>query len=568
MPAGFVVVVDTAEDLDDWSPAVVDVTGMDGIAYPDDPEPEFVSINDNNIAVVTLQENNGIILINCETKEVVGSFTAGTVDLINIDTEEEGVIDQSSSLFDLPREPDGVTWLDSDHFATADEGDLDGGSRGFTVFNAEGDIVYTSGSDIDQITASVGHYPDSRSGNKGSEPENVSFGTFEGTDYLFVNIERSSTVLVYDVSDLSKPKFKQVLPANVAPEGGMAIPSRNLLVVACEKDDRGDKIRSTVVIYEYAEGDAQYPTLMSKREKNGVPIPWGALSGLSNDPSKPNMLYSMEDSFYNSNRFFTIDTRKIPATIIKATTIMDTMDLLKAENEELVNEDGTVNIDQEGLAYDGKGMFYIASEGRGTVGDEKEPFEFLNYVLAVDGSGAIHDVIKLPEDFNAMQRRYGLEGIAYHPEGYLVACLQRAWGEMDGPAILVYDLEEGEWIGHVVYPLDEPESQNGGWVGLSDISWDMDEKHFLVLERDNQGLTDAAVKRMYRIDLNVELEGQVIEKELVTDLIDIYSTIGALPMEKIEGLAYTKEGVWILNDNDGLDDNSGETQLLNLGYLD
>jgi hypothetical protein len=73
---------------------------------------------------------------------------------------------------------------------------------------------------------------------------------------------------------------------------------------------------------------------------------------------------------------------------------------------------------------------------------------------------------------------------------------------------------------------------------------------------------------MYRIDLNVELEGQVIEKELVTDLIDIYSTIGALPMEKIEGLAYTKKGVWILNDNDGLDDNSGETQLLNLGYLD
>ena len=93
-------------------------------------------------------------------------------------------------------------------------------------------------------------------------------------------------------------------------------------------------------------------------------------------------------------------------------------------------------------------------------------------------------------------------------------------------------------------------------------------KDSLVLERDNQGLTDAAVKRMYRIDLNVELEGQVIEKELVTDLIDIYSTIGALPMEKIEGLAYTKEGVWILNDNDGLDDNSGETQLLNLGYLD
>jgi len=59
-------------------------------------------------------------------------------------------------------------------------------------------------------------------------------------------------------------------------------------------------------------------------------------------------------------------------------------------------------------------------------------------------------------------------------------------------------------------------------------------KYSLVLERDNRGLTDAAVKRMYRIDLNVALEGQVIEKELGKDLIDIYSTIGALPMDKIE----------------------------------
>jgi hypothetical protein len=29
--------------------------------YPTDPEPEYVSINDNNVAVVTLQENNHIV---------------------------------------------------------------------------------------------------------------------------------------------------------------------------------------------------------------------------------------------------------------------------------------------------------------------------------------------------------------------------------------------------------------------------------------------------------------------------------------------------------------------------
>ena len=568
MPAGYIVVVDTADDIEDWIPSIVQVTGLAGILFPEDPEPEFVSINEDNIAVVTLQENNGIILIDCETKQVVGSFSAGTVDLTNIDTNEEDVIDQSSSLDGVPREPDGVTWIDASTFATADEGDMDGGSRGFTIFNTGGDVVFSSGSEIDQIVASIGQYPEARSENKGSEPENVVFGTYDGTDYLFVNSERSSVVFVYDVSDVSNPKFKQVLPANSAPEGGKTIPSRNLFVVACENDSRDDNIRSAVVIYEYGEGDAQYPTLMSKRAKNGVAIPWGALSGLSNDPMRPNMLYSIEDSFYKSSRFFTINTDKKPARITKATTIMDTMGMLTAENADLVNDDGSVNIDQEGIASDGNGMFYIASEGRGTIGDSDNPFEFLNYILAVDSAGEIHNVITLPDELNAVQSRYGLEGIAYHPEGYLVVCLQRAWGDMEGPAILVYNIEESEWIGHVVYPLDDPESQNGGWVGLSDISWTMEEKHFLVLERDNKGGLDAAVKKIYRVDLGVELDGQVVEKELVKDLIDIYSMNGALPMEKIEGMAYTAKGqVWIVNDNDGTDDNSGETQLLNLGHV-
>jgi hypothetical protein len=43
---------------------------------------------------------------------------------------------------------------------------------------------------------------------------------------------------------------------------------------------------------------------------------------------------------------------------------------------------------------------------------------------------------------------------------------------------------------------------------------------------------------------------------------------GGLVPEKIEGSAITASGnVWIVNDNDGVDDNSGETQLLNLGPL-
>ena len=38
--------------------------------------------------------------------------------------------------------------------------------------------------------------------------------------------------------------------------------------------------------------------------------------------------------------------------------------------------------------------------------------------------------------------------------------------------------------------------------------------------------------------------------------------------EKVEGSTVTVGGnVWIINDNDGVDDNSGETQLINLGTI-
>ena len=123
-------------------------------------------------------------MIDLPTKSVITSFTAGTVDLENIDTEEEGIIDQTSSLAAVPREPDGVTWISTEYFVTADEGDMDGGSRGFTIFDKSGNVVAGSGSEMDQLAASYGHYPEERSGNKGSEPENVAFGTFGGIDYL------------------------------------------------------------------------------------------------------------------------------------------------------------------------------------------------------------------------------------------------------------------------------------------------------------------------------------------------------------------------------------------------
>ncbi len=134
----------TSYDPSEWpAPVEVNVTGLSGVYVPEDPEPEFVSISDDNIAVVTLQENNAIVLIDIENQSVIDSFTAGSVNLVNIDTQDDGQILPVESKSNVVREPDGVTWMGQDYFATANEGDMLGGSRGFTIFN-KGELRHRS----------------------------------------------------------------------------------------------------------------------------------------------------------------------------------------------------------------------------------------------------------------------------------------------------------------------------------------------------------------------------------------------------------------------------------------
>ena len=123
---------------------IVDLTGLAEVAG-DDPEPEYVDINADNVAVVTLQENNHLVLVDLAGGAVVGHFAGGTVDLQGIDTEDDGLIRGNSGLEAVPREPDAVAWLDGGRFATADEGDYEGGSRGFTIFSTDGEVLFAPG---------------------------------------------------------------------------------------------------------------------------------------------------------------------------------------------------------------------------------------------------------------------------------------------------------------------------------------------------------------------------------------------------------------------------------------
>ena len=237
-PAGNVAIVTL-----DGSVNYADVRGLAGIA-PSDPEPEFVAINDEGEIVVTLLENNDMVVLD-SSGNVISDFSAGTVDLYDIDDTKDGYYMPVGSRQGVRREPDAVAWIDADHFVTANEGDYKlkrrgehkrGGSRGFTIFHKDGTIVYDSGNTFENTLAKAGYWNDKRAEKKGVEPESVTVGTYGGTRMLFVGAERANAVGVYDITDLSAPKMLQILPTGKAPEGLLALEEEGLFITSNEKD--------------------------------------------------------------------------------------------------------------------------------------------------------------------------------------------------------------------------------------------------------------------------------------------------------------------------------------------
>ena len=109
------------------------------------------------------------------------------------------------------------------------------------------------------------------------------------------------------------------------------------------------------------------------------------------------------------------------------------------------------------------------------------------YNICMDRLRSRRRHVPLPDEINDKQIRFGFEGVA--EDGELVAvAFQRAWKDDDNPMIGIWDTVASTWR-FVYYPLDAVESQNGGWVGLSEIA-PLGQGRYLVLERDNQSGPD------------------------------------------------------------------------------
>lgn len=548
-PPGTLAIFRAADGVVDCATRVApDLTGLADVAGSD-PEPEFVDINADNEIVVTLQENNHVVVLAADGS-VLSHFSAGTVDLDHVDVEEEGALTFDGSLVDVPREPDAVQWLGTDRLVTANEGDYRGGSRGFTIFSRSGEVLFDSGMAFEHEVALAGHYPEERSGNKGVEPEGMEVGTFGGERYVFLLAERSSVIGVYrDTGDA--PEFVQLLPTALGPEGAVAIPERDLLAVSNEVDLGAEGgVRSHVTLYAFGADVSTYPEIRSVYDADGRPIGWGALSGLTADPERAGILYAVNDSFYAMQpTIFTIDANDVPARIVAATPVTR-------------NGAPAQLLDLEGIVADGEGGFWLASEGRT---DRLIPHGLYH----VGADGEIDEQVPFPPELLAVERRWAAEGVTLIGDRLWIA-IQRQWpGDPDDTVKLVaYDLASGEW-GAVRYPT---EPTDVGWVGLSEIT--LHDGAVFIIERDNQIGAAARIKRLYRVSTDqlvpapLGSELPLVDKELVHDFVPDLLATGGYVVDKVEGFAVDVAGTgWVVTDNDGVDDSNGETRFFRVGDM-
>jgi hypothetical protein len=493
------------------------------------------------------------------------------VTLEGVDAVGDGVIALDDTIEDVPREPDAVAWLNSGRFATANEGDLFGGSRGFTVFDLSGRVRYDSGTSFEEIAVAHGHYPEDRSENKGTEPESIEQGTYGSTNFLFVGSERGSFVNVYELKGNRAPAFRQLLPTGLSPEGLLAIPDRGLFVASTEADDPDFGVRTTIMIYQLVSGAAAYPQIMSVDGPDGTPIPWSAMSGLVGDPADADTLYAVWDSYYSESRVFTIDVSGEPAKVVDALTVTG----------------GTGSYDPEGIAVAPDGTMWVASEGNAS---DSRP----NRLLQIDGSGAVLAEIGLPAEVLACRAASanrgslgaGYEGVTVVPgdNGYTLAIAQqRGWdyttdgcedldddptgvnaGEPEYTRIWTYDPSTGEW-GSIAYQL-EPLTTYADWTGLSEITL-LEDGSFVLIERDNKTGDYAELKTLMLITPEAMADGVVERSEkVVYDVQPDLEATNCWITDKPEGFAVAADGqAYLITDNDGVDDWSGETQFLRLG---
>lgn len=323
-----------------------------------DLEPEYITTS-NDMAYVTLQENNGLAVIDLNTlaMNVVGLGFKDWANL-SIDVQENGAVSfgKYEGLYGVYM-PDTIamySWKGADFLLTANEGDAreyfisedmseeeceaaggqdwddgeclafteeikikkldaepgsalealqmngdaddlrvtsalgdaDGnglyeaaysyGARSFTIWDQNGLVVFDSGDDFERITASLyqaafnngddENEGDSRSENKGPEPEALTVGQVGERTFAFIGLERMGGIFVYDITNPYDAFFVEYVNNRDVTEGlqvGDAIGDlapESLLFIGSDQSPTGapvlivgNEVSGTVAVYSVTQ---------------------------------------------------------------------------------------------------------------------------------------------------------------------------------------------------------------------------------------------------------------------------------------------------------------------------
>ncbi len=146
------------------------------------------------------------------------------------------------------------------------------GARSFTIWDSSGLVVFDSGDQIARVTASIHgnafnnnedeNKGDTRSDDKGAEPEALTLGKVGDRLFAFVGLERMGTIMVFDITNPYDVKFQDYfynrglepsadISGDLAPEGMTFVPAAQsatneaLLIV-------GNEISGSIAVWEIA----------------------------------------------------------------------------------------------------------------------------------------------------------------------------------------------------------------------------------------------------------------------------------------------------------------------------
>ena len=148
------------------------------------------------------------------------------------------------------------------------------GGRSFSIWDIEtGAQVFDSGSDFERITAlrfaedfnnnNDEHDGESRSDDKGPEPEALAVGTINGHQYAFIGLERMGGIMVYDISNPFAPSYVQYInnrnfsiePSDITDAGDLGPESIQFISADDSPNNKpliivGNEVSGTTTIYQ------------------------------------------------------------------------------------------------------------------------------------------------------------------------------------------------------------------------------------------------------------------------------------------------------------------------------